>query len=478
MQSTSPPPPPPYASKHTIIAAPPAVSNRSGVTPLLSPTSKSPSPDPSGHRVSTALNITFSPPPASDGNCAFEFAQPRRHVVQRVSTPPSPPVNTSGSSQAALTVSVTPAEWKPGRLIHHRTLSLAYSRYRCRLMTWLLPMNNLGNTHFLVHVCLFPPSTSDALHHHPVVLRRSPSSATATSNPSTSSYSYPTLGICSKCGSRITNVATACQALGCFYHDKCFDCCICQRTLRGKTFYKDQDKIYCEEDYLCWGFQQMAEKCTVCDHIIAQTIVRAMGKSYHPGCFRCTICNKGMEEEPFTVDQEGHIFCLYDFYLATAPTCAACANPILPESTADEVLRVVAMNKEFHIECYRCEDCGLLLSNEVSSRCYPYVETEEGETPGRTHLLCLKCHLARIGATPAPGQNLDALPLQHRRRSSNGSSSLASSCDLGVPGSVSLTHSSGSGERSSPYSTERRTVSKPWSSTVRQGYYSTESDGR
>ncbi|KAH9278308.1 Wilms tumor protein 1-interacting protein [Echinococcus granulosus] len=398
MQSTSPPPPPPYASKHTIIAAPPAVSNRSGVTPLLSPTSKSPSPDPSGHRVSTALNITFSPPPASDGNCAFEFAQPRRHVVQRVSTPPSPPVNTSGSSQAALTVSVTPAEWKPG--------------------------------------------------------------------------------ICSKCGSRITNVATACQALGCFYHDKCFDCCICQRTLRGKTFYKDQDKIYCEEDYLCWGFQQMAEKCTVCDHIIAQTIVRAMGKSYHPGCFRCTICNKGMEEEPFTVDQEGHIFCLYDFYLATAPTCAACANPILPESTADEVLRVVAMNKEFHIECYRCEDCGLLLSNEVSSRCYPYVETEEGETPGRTHLLCLKCHLARIGATPAPGQNLDALPLQHRRRSSNGSSSLASSCDLGVPGSVSLTHSSGSGERSSPYSTERRTVSKPWSSTVRQGYYSTESDGR
>ncbi|KAL5969948.1 Wilm tumor protein 1-interacting protein, partial [Taenia solium] len=396
MQSTSPPPPPPYASKHTIIAAPPAVSNRSGLTSLLSPTSKSPSPDPSGHRVSTALNITFSPPPASDGNSGFVLEQPRRHVVQRVSTPPPPPVNTS--SPAASIVNATPTEWKPG--------------------------------------------------------------------------------ICSKCGTRITNVATACQALGCFYHDKCFNCSICHRTLRGKTFYKDQDKIYCEEDYLYSGFQHMAEKCTVCDHIIAPTIVRAMGKSYHPGCFRCTICNKCMDGQPFTVDQEGHIFCLYDYYLATAPTCAACANPILPDSTADEVLRVVAMNKEFHIECYRCEDCGMLLSDEVSSRCYPYVETGEDGTPGRTHLLCLKCHLARIGATPAPGQNLDALPLQGRRRGSNGSSSLASSCDLGIAGSLSLTHSSGSGERSSPYSTERRMSSKPWPSTGRSGYYGTENDGR
>lgn len=120
----------------------------------------------------------------------------------------------------------------------------------------------------------------------------------------------------------------------------------------------------------------------------------------------------------------------------------------------------------------------MLLSDEVSSRCYPYVETGEDGTPGRTHLLCLKCHLARIGATPAPGQNLDALPLQGRRRGSNGSSSLASSCDLGIAGCLSLTHSSGSGERSSPYSTERRAISKPWTSTGRPGYYSTESDGR
>ncbi|VDD76081.1 unnamed protein product [Mesocestoides corti] len=166
-----------------------------------------------------------------------------------------------------------------------------------------------------------------------------------------------------------------------------------------------------------------------------------MGKSYHPGCFRCVICNKCMDGEPFTVDQSGQVYCLFDYYLVTAPTCAACANPILPvlvkrhfdPKPTEEVIRVVAMNKEFHVECYRCEDCDLLLSDETNSRCYPYTETAENGSPGRTHLLCLKCHLTRIGATPAPGQNVEL----QRRRGSNGSSSIASSSDLGGPGSSS-----------------------------------------
>lgn len=142
------------------------------------------------------------------------------------------------------------------------------------------------------------------------------------------------------------------------------------------------------------------------------------------------------------------------------------------------------------------QDCNLHLSDEVSSRCYPYIETSDSGLPGRTHLLCLKCHLARIGATPAPGQNLDVL-LQQRgggvgsqRRGSNGSSSLASptlSCDMGpgssgtpsTPtfGSKSILASSAGG-RSSPFSTEsRRGISKPWLQGRQGGYYG-EGDGR
>ena len=116
------------------------------------------------------------------------------------------------------------------------------------------------------------------------------------------------------------------------------------------------------------------------------------------------------------------------------------------------------------------------LSDEISSRCYPYVETQENGLAERIHLLCLNCHLARIGATPAPGQNLDSLLMQQRnrgRRGSNGSSSVASSGDFGPTGSASPVHvysptptSYGNktipGGRSSPFTTDRRGLSKPW----------------
>ncbi len=71
-----------------------------------------------------------------------------------------------------------------------------------------------------------------------------------------------------------------------------------------------------------------------------------MGKSYHPGCFRCCICTKCMDGEEFTVDREGQIYCLSDYYLAFAPTCAACANPILPESVSVDLFLSFSPNFE------------------------------------------------------------------------------------------------------------------------------------
>ena len=151
-------------------------------------------------------------------------------------------------------------------------------------------------------------------------------STNTTTTPTTNNY----FNICFKCSKPITKREDGCQAMGNIFHIHCFLCVSCGRSLKGKSFYNINNNVYCEEDYLYSGFLENAEKCSVCGHIIVDMILQAIGKSYHPGCFRCTNCNDCLDGLPFTLDINNKIYCIRDYYNKYAPKCFKCKLVITP----------------------------------------------------------------------------------------------------------------------------------------------------
>ncbi|KAH8256441.1 hypothetical protein KR032_007300, partial [Drosophila birchii] len=193
---------------------------------------------------------------------------------------------------------------------------------------------------------------------------------------------FENYGRCVKCNSRVLGESSGCTAMDQIYHISCFTCTECQINLQGKPFYALDGKPYCEYDYL-----QTLEKCSVCMEPILERILRATGKPYHPQCFTCVVCGKSLDGLLFTVDATNQNYCITDFHKKFAPRCCVCKQPIMPEIGQEETVRVVALDRSFHLECYKCEDCGLLLSSEAEGRgCYPLDD----------HVLCKSCNAKRV----------------------------------------------------------------------------------
>ncbi|EMP41582.1 Thyroid receptor-interacting protein 6 [Chelonia mydas] len=136
---------------------------------------------------------------------------------------------------------------------------------------------------------------------------------------------------CARCGENVVGDGTGCVAMDQVFHVPCFTCTTCHARLRGQPFYAMERRAYCEACYV--------------------------------------------------------VHCFEDFHRKFAPRCSVCGNAIMPEPGQEETVRIVALDRSFHIGCYKCEECGLLLSSEGEGRgCYPL----DG------HILCKSCSARRI----------------------------------------------------------------------------------
>ncbi|XP_074074463.1 filamin-binding LIM protein 1 isoform X2 [Macrotis lagotis] len=193
-----------------------------------------------------------------------------------------------------------------------------------------------------------------------------------------------TTDICAFCHKVVSPRELAVEAMRRQYHAQCFTCRTCHRQLAGQRFYQKDGRPLCESCY-----HDTLEKCGRCQTVVLEHVIRALGQTFHPDCFTCVVCSRCIADESFALDEQNEVYCLDDFYSKFAPMCSICENPIIPKDGKD-AFKIECMGRNFHENCYRCEDCRVPLSVEP---------TDQGCYPLNDHLFCKPCHVKRSAAS-------------------------------------------------------------------------------
>lgn len=76
--------------------------------------------------------------------------------------------------------------------------------------------------------------------------------------------------------------------------------------------------------------------------------MNAIGKKFHPECFKCTYCGKLFGNSPFFLE-EGEAYCEADWNELFTTKCFACGFPV---EAGDRW--VEALNNNYHSQCFNC----------------------------------------------------------------------------------------------------------------------------
>merc|ERR1712136_466346 len=137
------------------------------------------------------------------------------------------------------------------------------------------------------------------------------------------------------------------------WHENCFTCYNCKKSLGTQSFIPKDDQNYCVTCYE----ELFATKCVKCGKVISAGGVTYKNEPYHRECFTYTNCNKCLAGERFTSKEEKP-YCADCFGKLFAKKCFACGRPI---TGLGGTKYISFEDRHWHNECFNCKKCSMSL---------------------------------------------------------------------------------------------------------------------
>ncbi|KAM9335758.1 actin-binding LIM protein 2 [Symphorus nematophorus] len=179
---------------------------------------------------------------------------------------------------------------------------------------------------------------------------------------------------CQNCGKPCKGEALRVQNK--HFHIKCFVCKVCGCELAQGGFFVRQGEYICTLDYQ----RLYGTRCFSCQDFIEGEVVSALGKTYHPRCFVCASC-----KQPFPAGDRVT-------FNGKECICQKCTQPLPANSPAPiqavhnccgcgkefkNEQSLVALDKHWHLGCFKCKVCNKVLNAEyISKDGIPYCEMD------------------------------------------------------------------------------------------------------
>ncbi|XP_024242976.1 actin-binding LIM protein 1 isoform X4 [Oncorhynchus tshawytscha] len=179
---------------------------------------------------------------------------------------------------------------------------------------------------------------------------------------------------CYKCGEPCKGEVLRVQSK--HFHLKCFTCKVCGCDLAHGGFFMKNGDYLCTLDY-----QRMhGTRCNGCRDFVEGEVVTALGKTYHPACFVCTICKRPFPAGDRVTFNGKDCLCQYCVQptspgpgkdLIDSNCCTGCGRDIKNGQA------LLALERQWHLGCFKCKACQKVLTGEyISKDGAPYCEKD------------------------------------------------------------------------------------------------------